>query len=201
MNANQAQKLAHLEWAIESRSHNQRCAVSLLRLFVEHTAQWNTKKWASAAQELLSVSFSLWRAAFLADKTATRSAVFSHAKDFLEKIIEDNAISYVQDRKCNEWTFNYYTRNARAALESLNKHWPKQVPAYTRGARTPTERWRYCQDLLDAAVKNFKALARDIQDKANTRTHAGAAPLTAKAKRRGVRELTLAARKANLKSD
>src|SRR6266436_4940320 len=110
MTPTHTKKLEHLEWAVESRARNQRCAVRLLRLFMEYEEQWKTQRWARAAQDLLSVSFSLWRAAFLADKTAKRAAVFSHATDFLEKIIEDNAISYLQDRKCNEWTFNYYTR-------------------------------------------------------------------------------------------
>jgi len=160
MTPTQTKKLEHLEWAVESRARNQRCSVRLLRLFIEFEDQWKTQRWARAAQDLLSVSFSLWRAAFLADKTAKRTAVFSHATDFLEKIIEDNAISYLQDRKCNEWTFNYYTRNARAALETLSKYWPKQVSAYAGKKRTPTERWRYCQELLDATVNNFEVTAR-----------------------------------------
>ncbi|MBA3962563.1 MAG: hypothetical protein H0X40_11760 [Chthoniobacterales bacterium] len=165
MNATKAKKLKHLQWAIESRAQNQRCALRLLRLFMEYEEKWKTKSWAGAAQGLLSVSFSLWRAAFLADKIAKRAAVFSHATDFLEKIIEDNAISYTQDRKCNEWTFNYYTRNARTALETLNEHWPEQVPVYARQRLTPTERWRYCQELLDVAVEQFDLAARDLQAK------------------------------------
>ncbi len=165
MSQTNSKKLEHLEWAIESRAQNQRCAVRLLRLFVEYEEKWKTKSWAGAAQGLLSVTFSLWRAAFLADKVAKRSLVFSHAMAFLEKIIEDNAISYPQDRKCNEWTFNYYTTNARAALEMLNKHWPDQVPVYKGRRLTPTERWRYCQGLLDEAVERFEEAASNLQAK------------------------------------
>ena len=103
MTPNQTKKIQHLRWAVESRARNQRSSVALLSLFMEYEAQWKTSHWARAAQDLLAVSFSLWRAAFLADKTAKRIAVVSHATEFLEKIVEDNAISYVQDRKCNEW--------------------------------------------------------------------------------------------------
>jgi hypothetical protein len=196
MNPTKSKKLEHLQWAIESRARNQRCAVRLLGLFMEYEEQWNTKHWARAAQELLSVSFSLWRAAFLADKTAKRAAVFSHGTDFLEKIIEDNAISYMQDRKCNEWTFNYYTRNARTALETLNEYWPEQVPLYARQTRTPTERWRYCQELLDMAVEQFELAARDLQTKKSSREQVKEIRLASKARRRKVREITFASRKA-----
>jgi len=196
MTPTQTKKLEHLEWAVESRARNQLCSVRLLRLFIEFEEQWKTQRWARAAQDLLSVSFSLWRAAFLADKTAKRAAVFSHATDFLEKIIEDNAISYLQDRKCNEWTFNYYTRNARAALETLRKYWPEQVSAYAGKKRTPTERWRYCQELLDAAVSNFEVAARTIRAKKTSGRQAKETRLAAKVRRRKVREITFAGRKA-----
>jgi hypothetical protein len=195
MNSTQSIKLEHLQWAIESRAQNQRCAVRLLRLFMEYEEQWKTKRWAGAAQELLSVSFSLWRAAFLADKTAKRAAVFSHATNFLEKIIEDNAISYVQDRQCNEWTFNYYTRNARTALETLNKSWPEQVRVWARQTRAPTERWRYCQALLDGAVEQFEVAARALQAKRNSKEKTKERRLASKARRRKVREITFASRK------
>jgi hypothetical protein len=196
MTAAKLEKLAHLQWAIESRAANQRCALRLLGLFLEYESQWKTKHWSGAAQELLSVSFSLWRAAFLADKTAKRAAVFSHAMDFLEKIIEDNTISYIQDRKCNEWTFNYYTRNARTALETLHKNWPKHVPKYTGQTRTPTERWRYCQELLDEAVKQFEVALCELQAKKASSERTKERRLAAKARRRKVREFTFAERKA-----
>jgi hypothetical protein len=194
MTPNNAAKLRHLEWAVESRARNQRCAVRLLRLFKEHEEQWKTSRWARAAQDLLSVSFSLWRAAFLADKTARRAAVFSDATDFLEKIVEDNAISYPQDRKCREWTFNYYTRNARASLQTLHEYWSENVPAYVGEKRAPTKRWEYCQELLDVAVACFEAAAQDLQAKANTTKHAKDVRLAAKVRRRKSREITLAKR-------
>jgi hypothetical protein len=200
MNTARSKKLEHLKWAIESRAKNQQSALRLLRLFEEYEDKWKTKHWTSAAQELLSVTFSLWRAAFLADKTAKRAALFSHATDFLEKMIEDNAISYTQDRKCNEWTFNYYTWNASAALKTLHKSWPDQVPEYERQKRSPTERWRYCQELLNAAVERFEThlleIARAIETERKSRAQARETRLAAKARRRKVREFTFASRKA-----
>lgn len=195
--AEKSADLEHLEWAVESRARNQRCAVSLLRLFVEHEARWKTKKWARAAQDLLSVSFSLWRAAFLADKKGQRAAVFSNGVEFLEKIIEDNAISYIQDRKCKNWTFNYYTRTARASLTQLAQHWPDQVSPYAGNQRTATQRWDYCQDLLQDAVARFEVLATELQTRDDAATKAQQRKAAARKRKKMSREVTLAARTHN----
>src|SRR4051812_43100849 len=88
----------HLEWAIESRAKNQRACLRLLNLFEAHEDFWKSKEASRAAQDLVAVAFSLWRAAFLAEKSGKRSEVFAHGREFLRRIIEDNAISYVQDK-------------------------------------------------------------------------------------------------------
>ena len=187
-------KIAHLKWAIESRARNQVCALRLLALFRKHESKWKSKKYARAAQDLVAVSFSLWRAAFLADKTSKRAAVFEHGRAFLEHVIEDNAISYPQDKNSREWTFNYYTRNARFSLNELARSWEGVVPPYVGGTRKPAERWDYCQSLLDQAVENFETSldARDTQRAASQALRA--ARRDKRRKRAKVRELTLAAR-------
>lgn len=195
MTPTQRKKIEHLKWAIESRYRNQRCAVRLLGLFMEHEELWKTQTWSRAAQDLLAASFSLWRAAFLADKTAKRVAVFSHGTEFLEKVIEDNAISYVQDRKSNEWTFNYYTRNARSSLETLHEYWPEHVPSYVGKKRTPVERWDYCQDLLDRAVSGFERKAAGIEANKNEASQKRNTRVAAKARKTKSRSITLASRK------
>ena len=189
-------RIRHLKWAVGSRARNQQCAVQLLQLFIEYEDQWKTKKWARAAQDLLSVSFSLWRAAFLADKTSKRADVFLHAKNFLEKLIEDNAISYVQDRTCKEWTFNYYTKNAKASLKALAESWPEQVEAYEDKTRTPIQRWEYCQDLLQKAVEKFRIAARDLAAQKVAATKSKETGLSASEKKRKSRAITRTARRS-----
>lgn len=148
-------RLRFLEWTVRSRAKNQVCAVKLLGIFEKYEDRWKTKQWSRAAQELTAVAFSLWRAAFLADKTNKRAEVFKHGRLFLERLIEDNAISYPQDKTSREWTFNYYTRNARYALKSMTQNWPAIVPEYQDAKRGPMERWDYCQSVLDTAVTKF----------------------------------------------
>lgn len=194
MTPNVAAKLRHLRWAVESRSKNQLSAVRLLTLFREHETRWKTQKWSRAAQDLLSVLFSLWRAAFLADKTGRRAEVFNDATEFLENIIEDNAISYLQDKRSREWTFNYYTRNARAALENLHRFWPEQVPAYEGRKRTAVEHWEYCQEVLQTAVAGFEAKALEEDAKIHAVQRAANTRRAARERRRKSRAFSLSQR-------
>jgi hypothetical protein len=185
--------LEHLEWAIQARAKNQRSCFRLLTLFENHAAFWKAKKASRAAQDLVAVAFSLWRAAFLAEKTGSRAEVFAHGRDFLIRVIEDNAISYVQDKNSREWTFNYYTKNARSSLTLMSNYW-SEVPNYDGKKRSPRERWDYCQELLDTAITNFEA---KMAEAASTKERAVKARQTreaAKRRRRKVREITLSQR-------
>jgi hypothetical protein len=188
------EKIKHLEWAIRSRSDNQLCSLKLLKLFYAHEALWKTKKLSRAAQDLTSVSFSLWRAAFLAEKSGKRADVFDRGKAFLEQVIEDNSIGYAVDKKSRDWTFNYYTRNARSSLQTLNKYWPKEVPKYQGKTRNAVERWEYCESLLDQAVVGFESYLTTLKVKAKKAPRAKPAGPSAHQKRKKVRAMTLAAR-------
>src|SRR5258708_6686311 len=181
-------KLTHLSWAIQSRARNQACALRLLALFEKDRDTWKTKKYSRAAQDLIAVSFSLWRAAFLADKTGKRSEVFEHGRAFLERVIEDNSISYPQDKNSREWTFNYYTRNARSSLQELAKFW-EISPAYEGKKRNPEERWDYCQSLLDQNVKRFEVLLQKREKRLSERAAATQVRQDRKKRRRTVRKM------------
>jgi hypothetical protein len=120
--------------------------------------------------------------------------VFADATEFLECMIEDNAISYPQDKRSKEWTFNYYTRNARAALENLHRFWPNLAPEYEGKKCTARERWEYCQELLQAAVGGFEAKALEEEEKAEAAQKARDRRGAAKERRRKSRAVTLAQR-------
>jgi hypothetical protein len=192
MVAGEEDKHQHLQWLIESRHRNQRSALRLRSLLKDYEKQWKTKDLSAAAQELTSISFSLWRAAFLADKTGKRSAVYSHAFQFLERVIEDNAITYAQDKVWREWTFNYYTRAARLSLEYLNRRWPRIVGPYEVVAkRKPKERWEYCQSLLDNAIDAFEGHLKDKVERPEKTRQRIAAKAETKKKRKIVRQMQL----------
>lgn len=166
----------------------------LLRLFYDHEAAWKTQKLARAAQDLTAVAFSLWRAAFLADKTGRRIEVFKDGRKFIEKLIEDNAIAYVQDKASAEWTFNYYTRNARSSLEMLYRYWPEVAPTYEGKKRNAKERWDYCHRLFDEAICGFETHLTDMQAQADSAEKAKQTREARKERRTKSRELTLSKR-------
>jgi hypothetical protein len=186
--------LKHMEWAIRSRYSNQLSSLQLLTLFENHEEIWKTQRFSKAAQDLIAAAFSLWRAAFLADKSGKRSAVFADGKKFLGNLIEDNSIAYVNDKNAREWTFNYYTRNARYALQILNEYWPDEVPKYKGEKRTATKRWDYCQQLLDEAVAGFKKLVEAKALQAEQVKRRRIARSESKRHRAKVRAMTLADR-------
>lgn len=163
----EADRTEHFQWLVNSRHRNQTCSLQLRLLLKDYEKKWKTKKLSVAAQELVSVSFSLWRAVFLAEKTGKRSAVFDDGLKFLERVIEDNAIAYIQDKQMREWSFNYYTKSARYALEYLHRLWPDVSPEYEKVNRKPKERWEYCQGLLEIAIQGFRTqLAAPVRPKA-----------------------------------
>ncbi|MGH8506919.1 MAG: hypothetical protein ACRETM_13325 [Stenotrophobium sp.] len=196
-----AEKIAHLKWSIEKRFDNQKSAIKLLELLVLYEKRWKSKKYSVAAQNLLGVSFSLWRAAFLANKSGKRTEVYKHGLSFLEKVIEDNAISYPTDKGSNEWTFNFYTLAAKHSLQALNRKWPKIVPEYVGKTRAPMERWQYCQESLDVAIDGFKQhFEVEIESRRIAKAKKGRRA-TRKAQRKTVRALVLNEKKATSPRD
>ena len=154
----------HLRWLVDSRTANQNAALKLYTLLCEHSEQMVTPEWSAKAQHLVAACFSLWRAAFLADKGVQRSEVQAHARTFLAKMLVDNAITYPQDRSTRNWTFNYYMNNATNELLILSKDWPdiaallKKRPKAV--ATAPQRRWNKTQRAFEKAVD---CLEKDLQ--------------------------------------
>lgn len=161
-------KITHMEWQVKWRSENQDCSLKLFKLLEQYPTRWRQDGYYDAALCMSGAAFSLWRAVFLADKKEqTREAVLKHSMDFLEAVILDNAISYPQDKKNNEWTFNYYFWNARDRLIWLNGEWPRLVPRWIHKARSPKARWVYAHEMLCQAVENFESRMENWSKRAN----------------------------------
>lgn len=155
---------AHLDWLIRSREANQRASLQLHKLIDAHLLGIKpAKSLSTRAQVITSVCFSLWRAAFLADKTGVHEATIKHAHEFLGKMLTDNAITYPQDRASREWTFNYYMEAAKSGLLILAKTWPDVSDTLSakkkvvKGSTAPSRRWDRHQSALDVALKHFQA--------------------------------------------
>jgi hypothetical protein len=155
--------IAYLEWSVQGRATVLRTAVRLLRLFKRYPTVLKAQNRTTIAQNLLSVAFSLWRAAFLANRTGTRHARIEAATTFLEKMIADNAITFANDLVAREWTFNYYMTNATNSLLALPEDWNEVTSILLpksndkkKGSSSATRRWDRCQSAFDAAVSRFE---------------------------------------------
>src|SRR5688572_22223911 len=131
----------YLRWLVKSRSKNQEACLDLYALLGDQRGMWSQRKYSVAAEGLVGIGFSLWRAVFLGNRTGDRPKVVEHATKFLRTMIHDNAISYAHDRDNNEWSFNYYVHNARYRLEDLHDNWTSISPKYVRKNRNAIDRW------------------------------------------------------------
>lgn len=144
----------HLGWLLDSRIKNQQASLRLFNATKAHPKRIKGRKNSLAAQALVSAAFSLWRSAFLADKTGDRGKSLADAQVFLGKMLVDNAIAYAQDKASREWTFNYYVSNANYRLKTLANEWPDIFPK--KKGSTPKERWSYNQTAFEKAVEYFE---------------------------------------------
>lgn len=158
ISAEKQQQHAHLRWLVQSRSTNQLAALQLLEVLdLNYCAIQESPELSRRAQCLVGACFSLWRAAFLADKKGKADAVIEHTREFLAKIVEHNAIAYPQDYSSREWTFNYYMNNAGDCLLAASVEWPEieEELAQPGGVR-PRRRWERYQGAFESAVEAFR---------------------------------------------
>lgn len=153
---------AHLEWLIQSRMRNQNACLKLFNIFEKYSEEAKAKEFRAASQTLVAVGFSLWRAAFLADKTGQREAVFADARAFLAQLLTNNTINYPQDRASREWTFNYYMTNANDALLRLSGRWSvittvlSKYERVTKGTTNSRRRWNRHQNAFETALDAYE---------------------------------------------
>jgi len=153
MQQEEAKNIEHLAWAIKSRRRIQSATLQLYELMLSQSATTEQRK---QMLELAAVAFSLWRAAFLADRKAGTEARTVHAREFVLKMLTDNSIAFAQDRAGRNWTFSYYIDNAYHRLEKLKmSSFPgigPLVPSTRKVPRTARRRWDCLQDGLEVAL-------------------------------------------------
>ena len=154
----------HLDWLVESRARNQRACLEIFKSIEAFPDRAKSRKFRSQTYYLVSVAFSLWRAAFLADHQGGEGTeVFSDARAFLAQIITNNAIGYTQDRNSREWTFSYYMIAAANSLAKLSERWPEIAAVLSKqdkvqkGTTKPRRRWNRHQKALETAINLYSA--------------------------------------------
>ncbi|HEV7928274.1 MAG TPA: hypothetical protein VGR14_23175 [Verrucomicrobiae bacterium] len=156
----------HVEWLVKNRAANQKVSARLYRLLRDFPDQAREKKFGAEAQMLIAVSFSLWRSAFLSDKTGRFTDTNLCAELFLEEMLMNNAIAYSQDRKSKDWAFNYYAANARYRILEYSSSHPK-LKIGSLLASNPKDRWERLQDAFEKLVDHFEKRLRREADVSN----------------------------------
>lgn len=152
-------KAEHLKWLVESRKQNQEICAHLYELMTPKC--WKDGKLGYEAKTLVSIGFSLWRAAFLADKTGELQETNEHTSYFLGEMLETNAITFTQDKKAKGFTFNYYLANVRFRLAEFKEDNPtfevaeKLLLKGKLKRMKPVDRWRAYQRAFEDAVEHF----------------------------------------------
>ncbi len=150
----------HLKWLVESRKQNQEVSALLYELMTPKF--WKKGKLGYEAKTLIGIGFSLWRAAFLADKSGELKETNAHAMYFLGEMLETNAIAFTQDKKARGFTFNYYLANVRFRLAEYkddNPDFEVDQRLLKKGklkSMRPTDRWRAFQQAFEDAVSHFE---------------------------------------------
>jgi hypothetical protein len=149
---------SHLRWLVDSRTSSQNSALKLFMLLSDHADELKSAGNYAKAQHLASACFSLWRAAFLADRQTKKAETLADAVAFLGKMLIDNAINYPQDRSTRNWTFNFYMSTATSMLLQLSRDWPdvaevlnakRKVP---KGSTAPQRRWDRTHEAFEKAI-------------------------------------------------
>lgn len=157
-------KNEHLKWLVKSRSQNQKSAFRIRQILREYNSKVMDEPGnQNIADDLVAINFSLWRAVFLTELEAGIENVIPHALKFLDELIENNTITYNQDKNSKEWSFIYYMLNAKFRLDALNSRRPDilseseyNLPEHMGDK----EWWTHHQKALNKAAKNFGRFLR-----------------------------------------
>jgi hypothetical protein len=133
-----AARLQHLEWLVKSRADVQETLLTLYK-YVATPAFGHP----ALTDYIIYAAFSLWRAVFLAESDRDWEAMFKGQKEFLAKLVEDNTITYTDDKNNRAWTVGFYLNAAKCNIEAAAKHVAKSGPQYPlHGPVGPAENTR-----------------------------------------------------------
>ena len=132
-NAKTDAELEHMYWLVKSRLAVQQLMVDLLFFLTKNERVLQSGRDRLIFGHLVAIAFSLWRAAFLAEKKRDWDLVNVDLALALEKLIEDNSFLYPDEKNFGSWTVTYFLNNARLRMfHAIERHVPelKQHPEY-----------------------------------------------------------------------
>jgi hypothetical protein len=108
--------LYHQAWAIQERARIQHTLLALYAYVLADTDTSDSMRYV-VADNLIAAAFALWRAVFLAADLRTNETVRKRQENFLATVIENNAITFGDDKRNSPWTFGFYVEAAKWRLK------------------------------------------------------------------------------------
>lgn len=123
---------SELEWQIDRRARIQNLLFDFYS-FLERYSEFPNEDFDCRLRMgwMVDAAFSLWRSAFLTDTARDPRTVYEHTKEFLKKVLEQNAITFADDHRLRGLVVGYYNANAKYRIERLFKKTPQllDIPA------------------------------------------------------------------------
>jgi hypothetical protein len=112
---------------------------------------------------LVSVSFSLWRVAFLTEmRPRTWPEALRDAQELLENVLKNNAVLFTTEQHLQGWTGGYYLNNARLRLrdvldrevlaQRVGREELEAVTAIELVRENPTETWNRLFEIAERVL-------------------------------------------------
>ena len=108
-------------WLIPQRLQTQELLLSLYRYRAARPDLADDPDARRSFGLLAGAAFSLWRAVFLAKperEWASPKGILAGAVELLEKVLENNALLYGDEKRIENWSVGYYLNNAYYRLEA-----------------------------------------------------------------------------------
>jgi hypothetical protein len=160
------------EWAIDARARSQRLMLALYKFGLargydvaagpDGPADLNSSVYAV----LVSVSFSLWRAACLTEmRPRNWPEALRDAQALLETVLKSNAVFVTTEHTLQGWTGGYYLNNIRLRLRDIldrevlaNRVGREDLEAVTAielVREDPTETWNRLYDVAERVLERL----------------------------------------------
>ena len=166
MRRNDDVSVAHFDWLVQSRSHNQLSTLKLYKIIEANDVILSQNVvYQPLAQDLAAIAFSLWRAVFLSDANGETGDQLADVKKFLQQLMAHNAVLYQTDFNTREWTFRYYLDNAIYRLRHLSDRAGPKLLLDGQFDFTVTfakDDWTNAQAASDAAITTFGELITSL---------------------------------------
>ena len=111
--------LDHLKWAIDQRAKIQHTLLALYTRAQTIPLEDQSHFEESVFDSLISASFALWRAVFLAERPVTDENLRHAQTEFLATILSTNAVTFADDRRNSAYSLGFYMGAAALHIHSL----------------------------------------------------------------------------------